>query len=445
MDLPALVDARTGIIRGFQRDAIPPSIPSEFHMLTAVLSDSACFSPWASDSAGAGYSLVDEDAALGPAVGEAIERYCGNLVPAGMRRASRRQLMSGGANVVDPRQHVLFAPEQYSSARFPFSPFDDDLPLEWTQGEDLLSEEPVFVPAQMVWVSYAHRAPSRGVPFLNPVLCAGLAAGVDGESAIWSAMTQMIERDALTMAWHGRRPIREVTPPPWLARLGRGATGSMHTRFLEFPNEFGVVVIAAVVHDSATGYLSMGAACRTRTGPAMRKALAEAFQLQMFSAALDDPDGPFMRAAVSPNSPLKPWRVDRRYLDSCRDDLGDVVEYCTHLQLYLDPRMQDRFEAELATAVVSQTTPAELDALAVLPENGSVNELAVILAERGHRVVWVDLTTADVRGSGMRVVHAFGAGLYSNSSVGLPFLGGRRLADELSARQESRRDLPLPH
>ncbi|WP_322752537.1 YcaO-like family protein [Frankia sp. Cas3] len=142
-----------------------------------------------------------------------------------------------------------------------------------------------------------------------------------------------------------------MIPPPWLAQLGTGEQSSLTTRFIEFPNEFGMIVIGALVFDETSGYLSMGAACRTIAEPALRKALAEAFQLQMFVGDLDDPDGAYMRAARRPDSPLKPWRADRCYLDDCRDDLADVVEYCTHLQLFLDPRMQERLAAELTDSI----------------------------------------------------------------------------------------------
>lgn len=443
MDISALIDPRTGIIRRIEHNAIPDSLPREFHMATAVLSDTTQFSPWHSDFSGAGYSLLDEHAALGPAIGEAIERYCGNLVPAGLPRATLRQLRDLGRYALDPGSVVLFAPEQYTSPRFPFTPFTDDIELEWATGTELSTGNPVLVPANLIWISYAHAAPTRNIPFLNPVLSSGLAAGQDERSAQWSALAQLVERDALTMAWHGRRPLREIEPPPWLAELGRGGHGTLRTRFIEFPNEFGLIVAGALVFDHDTGYLSMGAACRTTTEPALRKALAEAFQLQMFVADLDNPDGAYMQAARNTASPLKPWRADRRYLDDCRSDFADVVEYCTHLQLFLDPRMQQQLHTELTDAIAGTVNVESLDATASLAGTDDPLDFARILGEVGHPVVCVDVTTEDVRMTGMRVVHVFAPGLYSNSSLGLPFMGGERLPTQLATT--TRRDFPLPH
>ncbi len=444
-NLDALLDARSGVIRRLRRDRIPATIPSQFRLITAELSDTARFSPWTSDTAGAGYALLDEDSAVGPAIGEAIERYCGNLVPDGLLRATRADLLAAGVDVLDPRRHVLFADHQYRGRRFPFVPFTDDLTLEWATGTDLTTGADVLVPANLVWISYAHAAPARGVPFLNPALVSGLAAGIGESAAQWSALTQMIERDTITLAWQGRRRLREIAPPAWLARLGRGRQGTMSTRFLEFPNDFGLVVAGALVHDAATGYLTLGTACRPTTEAALRKSLAEAFQLQMFVAEFDDPASAYMRAANEPASPLKPWRADRRYLDDCRPDLADVVEYCTHLQLYLDPRLQRRLNSELDRAVDGTVTPAELDASTGRIADGHTAELVRRLGRLGHRVVAVDVTTDDVRPTGLRVTHAFVDGLYSNTAAAFPFLGGTRLPALLSPTGQSRRDLPLPH
>jgi ribosomal protein S12 methylthiotransferase accessory factor len=299
-----------------------------------------------------------------------------------------------------------------------------DLELRWAPGTDLGTGEPTLVPASLVWVSY------NGTPRTNPILQAGLAAGPDLGWAQEGALHELAERDTMALAWHGRRPLRFVEPPPALAALGR--YGSLRTRFVEFPNDFGLVVAGALVRDESTGYLTLGTAARSAAEPALRKALAEAFQLQLFVADYDDPHGPYMRAAENPASPLKPWRADRSYRDAYRDDFADVVDYGCHLQLYLDPRAQDRFEAELAASVTGTVAWTELPST---PEPS----VAVLAEALGGRVVSVDVTTPDIRPTGLRVVRVLATGLYSNSAAGLPFLGGTRLPED------GRRALPLPH
>lgn len=408
---PRLVSERTGIVRRVVAEQVPAHFPRSFSFFTAVLSDSARWSRWASDSTGAGYAFGDPQAAVDAAVGEAAERYCGNLVPPDLLVASHAELASPA---VDPEQLALFSKAQYEQPGFPFVPFTRDLPVSWAAGRDLRAGAEVLVPASLVWVSH----PLSVGPRVNPVMQAGLAAGATRADAERGALAEVIERDTMTTAWAGRRPLRLVQPPRWLPRLA----GRMEVRFLEFPNEFGALVVGALLRDPELGYLTLGVACRDEPVPALRKALAEAMQLQRFVAAYDDPDGAYMRAARDERSPLAHWRADRRYADSYRADLRDVVDYGCHLQLYLDPSIQQRFEAELAGRLEAEVQATEL--------SGSLHL-------EGYRAISVDVTTPDVRAAGLHVVRVVVPGLYSNAAAGLPFLGGRL--------EEERLALPLPH
>lgn len=443
MDIDVLVDPRCGIIRYVNREPPRLALAAEFRMFTAVLSDTRQFSMWAADSSGAGYSFVSDAAAMAPAIGEAIERYCGNLVSQNLVRTSRTSLLRAGHRVLDPCSLALFAAHQYGSTRFPFVPFNDAADIEWTLGRDITRDWPVYVPASLVWTSYPHASKQRGISYLNPVIQAGLAAGPDLATARWSALCELIERDTVAMCWHGGSRIHEVVPPIHLGDLSKGINGQLHTRFLHFPGEFQLPVLGALVVNKETGYMSLGTACGASVYATLQKALAEAFQLQLFVADLDDPDGPYMRAARDPSSPLKPWRQDRGYLDDCRANLADVVDYLGHLQLYLDPRMQQLFEAEL-DAAMAKVVDWESIAVTGLKKT-TLEDLIDTLHHAGFNVIVVDVTTTDARSAGICVIRMIVPGLYSNSSVGLPFLGGRRMPAQLRALGRERRNLPLPH
>lgn len=408
---PRMVSERTGIVRRVVSEKVPAHFPRSFSFSTAVLSDSARWSRWASDSTGAGYAFGDPQAAVDAAVGEAAERYCGNLVPPGLLTASHEELASPA---VDPEELALFSKAQYEQPGFPFVPFTRDLRVEWAEGRELRTSAEVLVPASLVWVSH----PLSVGPRVNPVMQAGLAAGATRRDAEAGALAEVVERDTMTMAWAGRQPLRLVHPPRWLERLA----GRMSVRFLVFPNEFGALVVGALLRDPELGYLTLGMACRNEPVSALRKALGEAMQLQRFVAAYDDPDGAYMRAALDKGSPLAHWRADRGYGDSYRRDLRDVVDYGCHLQLYMDPAMQERFEEELAGRIACDVSWTGL--------SGSL-DLA------GRRAISVDVTTPDVRAAGLHVVRVVVPGLYSNAAAGLPFLGGRLGGERLG--------LPLPH
>lgn len=403
-----LVNARTGVVRRIEPRAIPKHFPVSFALSHAVLSDSRAFSPWPSDASGAGYAFADPDAVLGAAVGEAVERYCGNLVPAGLKHASRRDLLAA---------------------------LDEDAVIDWVPACDLsgASGEDVLVPASMVWVSHSLLVE----PVRHPVIQAGLATGRTLEEARWGGLCEVIERDAMTLSWTGGRGVHELLVPPWLADFSRGPAGRLRTRRLLFASEFGVPVIGALVFDETTGYLTLGMGAGGEPVATAQKAFGEALQLQLFVSDYDDPDGPYMAAAKSAGSPLKPWRADRSYAQAYSADLSDVIDYGCHLQLHLDPVIQQRFLDELESSTHGQTRLEDLTSEWVGEDR--LERLVSVLASHGHRVLSVEATTGDIAATGLHVVRMIVPGLYSNAPHALPFLGGTRL------HPIRVRDVPLPH
>ncbi|ERB55802.1 hypothetical protein N806_32320 [Rhodococcus sp. P27] len=426
-----LVDRRTGIIRELVDAVVPQHFPPEFKLIHSYVCDSARFSPWSSDSAGAGYcfDLGDRARPTAAAIGEAVERYCGNIVAKPIVRGLADALI--GASI-DLSQLARFDAAQYARPQFPFVEPTDDLELDWTRGVDLITGSDIWVPAELVWGSYPHFVARTG-PAISPVAQAGLAAGPTTEFAIRNALREIVERDAMTLSWTGRRGVRIVTGiPEVLRRLGNH--GSLSTRWLSFDSDFGIPVLGALVHDRLTGYSTMGTACHEEAQTAAFKSLGEALQLQLLSADYDNPESGIGRAAASPTSPLAPWRADRSYAGAYRSDFADVMDYGCHLQLHLDPEIQARFESELAGAVVGEV---DLDSLTSPIDTESA------LTGSGFRPAWVDLTTADVLRAGLHVVRAVVPGCLTNAAAGLPFLGSPRLVDSLAGHPI--RTIPLPH
>ncbi len=432
-----LIDPRTGVISWLRPRAIPNHFPTGFALTHARLADTAAFSAWPADSTGAGYSFADLDAVTGAAIGEAIERYCGNLVPPDLPVASYTELIAAGRDAIDPAELCLYSAEQYAEPGFPATTMYRELSQSWATGRDVHTGAPVAVPASLVWVSWFASATAPHRPLTHPVIQAGLAAGPSREFAEAAALREVIERDAMTLSWTGRLGLRAVTPPRWLADFTRGPLGGLAGRFVAFECAFGVPVIGALVFDERTGYLTLGVGVHDDPDAAALKAYGEALQLQLFVADYDDPQGGYAAIAGRPGSPLKAWRADRRYARSYRSDLRDVVDYGCHLQLHLDPDVQARFRTELDVAITGEVALADL--------SSGPGSLADRLARAGHRVVAVDVTTADVATAGLYVTRVVVPGLYSNSPIGLPFLGGTRLAEARRRATVPAPTVPLPH
>lgn len=431
------VDSRVGIVRRVEAVALPPDMPAALRVVQAYPADWAAWCSWPSEPTCAGGTFWDAAAARAAAHGEVVERYCGG-VPAGeWTTGSYRRLARTGRTALDPSRLALYSDEQYRMEGFPFVPFDGDLEVRWVRGHDLAGSGPVLVPASLVWHTYPRLAEALGEPRTNATNYAGMASGASLRAAQWSGLLEVLERDAVTLAWLSGAPLARLVVPSWLDDLGRGSHGGFRAVFVAFPSLSGLPVIGAVVVHEETEHVAVGTACRPDPVDAALKALAEAFQLHLAVRQLDDPESPLCRLARTRPGPLKPWRRDRGYRHSYRSDLGDVTDLACHLQLHLDRTVQ----AELWGSVTDGAPMRLEDIEARAPDLGAVVEC---LARHGARAAVVDLTTPDVRSLGMHVVRVVAAGTYSNAAAAFPPLGGERMAAALAAVGGRHRVLPLP-
>lgn len=448
-DYDLLLDPRFGVVLGLQRREHPPELPPALVSFTASVCDSRWLGPWQGDRVSLGTAWHDPEPARRAAIGEAVERYCGNFVPGSLRRASYRDLAAAGEAALDPAELILYSDRQYAAKGFPFVPFTHDLPVLWTGGEDMSTGETLWIPASLVYINY-YLGPRAAEPRTNFVMYAGVAAGPSREAAERSALEELIERDATMIWWLSGSPAPgigldgEPALRSALATPGDGAGVSY--RLIEIRNPFGIPVIGALIQDERLGIVGLGVACRPDPEAAALKALAEAIHLRCFSKELLEPDGSVwrsMRAGILDPRAYKPYRADRSYLDAFRSDFRDVTDLGAQSQIYLDPRMRAHVE-RIAEAPVEK----RLGDVQGLKEN-----LLDRLRSRGFRALSVDLTTPDVRAAGLSVVRVIVPGLYPNAPAAFPYLGGRRLYEEPAAmgwlpRVLTEDDLvrvPLPH
>lgn len=433
-----LLDARSGVVRELRPATLPADMPDALYLVESVISDTTRWSCWPSDPAAAGCAFWDEHAAEAAALGEAVERYCGNLVPPGLLTASYTQLDRAAVAAIDPCSLALYTAEQYKTPGFPFVPFTRDLEVRWSQGREIRTGSPCQVPSSLVWVTYLRAPLTESEPRTNPTIYAGIAAGPTRAAAEQSALLELLERDAVAIGWISGSPIKEVLPATWLGQLAAGPERAFRARFLHFPSLVGVPVIGTLLVHEPTGHVALGTACRATPLEAAMKALAEAFQLHLVVRQLDDPTSPLCRLATTPNSPLKPWRADRRYGLAYRQDRRDATDLGCHLQLHLDPAVR----ASLDGAFQPSTTSL----LDIPSADSDVNALAGrLLAAAGISVISVDVTTADVAAAGLSVVRLVAPGLYSNAPAAMPYLGGTRLAAEMDRCGGGLRWEPLPY
>lgn len=136
--------------------------------------------PWLQVSNGKGISRT---AAKVSALMEAIEVFHAETPDEGLERDSLKSLQSRGKEVIQP--HGL--PEYYSPAYF-----HHDFILDWTLGQDLITNREVWLPASAVY-----DCSSRYSPNLYPTGTNGLASGNHVLEATIHGLYEVIERDAI--------------------------------------------------------------------------------------------------------------------------------------------------------------------------------------------------------------------------------------------------------
>ena len=140
----------------------------------------------------------DPRRARAAAIGEAVERYSGVFVPfERLRRTTARAL---GDAAVHPSRFALFHPSQFGIQRFPLVPFTDDTQTTFVEGVDLADGSTAFLPAELV---YLRRPASRLAP-IGYATSSGLACGPSLAEAILGALLEVVERDAVMLAWKCR-------------------------------------------------------------------------------------------------------------------------------------------------------------------------------------------------------------------------------------------------
>lgn len=367
---------------------------------------------------GTGVSTSPEQARLA-ATAETVERYAAMARPAA-QAIVRAAFAEVAAGAVSPGALALLSPRQY--ARLPqLEPLTSERPVDWCWGISLTRDLPVLVPVGVVYPSLARLPPND---YIAEVTTTGMACHASLPHAILSGLCEVLERDALTIAWANALPVTELRlPGTSVAALLAGpfSTCGMDCRLLEIPTDSPFPVVMAFLSGKAgEPYAAIGAACRPTVDAAAERALLEAGQILTRLRALRPP---------------RPRRIrtfdDHAALYAARAPAGRI------------PRLLPIRRTE--TREIGAATPSTATHLLA----NAVSRLA----QAGRETIVVDITPSDVARTGYRVVRVVIPGALDMSADGrTPRLGGRRLYDVpvslgLRARPLEEREInlmPLP-
>lgn len=173
---------------------------------------------------------------------ESIERFSSEY-----REEYREKLLHGSFdslrgkyNILDPRDLVLS----------PYSEYTPESPIYWMWGYDIARDEEILVPACEVFHPYHLDEISVLNTHTN-----GLAAGNTMEEAVFHAMTEVIERDAWSIAKYNRLDgdalhIEDSPENGFLMDIaGKFEKAEIHVVARDITSDIGVPVIAAFSRD----------------------------------------------------------------------------------------------------------------------------------------------------------------------------------------------------
>ena len=396
--LAPLGDARLGIATGVPLEADPPQDREVTPLFVAhaqfaegqpepVLHDSDRFTHGAA-------ATVPE--AVTVALAEALERYCGIFVPPPAVSAAYDDV---AGDAMWPPSLPLYSQRQYASPGFPFRPFDAREELPWAWGYNLTQGRPQLVPQA------ATRYGALSTRLVHET-SSGVAAHSSPAAAVLGATLEVVERDALMIAWLNRlspplldlTTVRDAFVRSAVAEVGLSGYG-LHVA--DMTTDLGIPVILAVAlrEDGAAPALMLGAGCALDRLGATRKALRELL------------GGIRGRLGV-------PWSLPEPM------EAHEVRELADHGRAYHHP-------AALPRACFLWASPERAAPLAEPTERHTVGEqlatCVTLLGRAGVDLLAVDLTTPDVAPY-LRVFRAVTPGL---QPIGFgphgTRLGGRRL------------------
>jgi ribosomal protein S12 methylthiotransferase accessory factor len=199
---PSVLDPRTGLVNYLAEVQNYRSDPDVF-VVAAELADTARLGlPAAASDTGSGAGLSFE-AALGAAVGEAVERYACCITPhERLTYGSAAVLASKGYEVVGSRSWCLFDPAQDIT---PFlSPFAEESPIAWTEAESLNRARSCLAPACIVYMPYEPVFPEQGEQIVAFATSTGVACAKSRTEAVLKGLCEVAERDAIMIVWRNR-------------------------------------------------------------------------------------------------------------------------------------------------------------------------------------------------------------------------------------------------
>lgn len=258
-----------------------------------------CAPRWDRTVTGGGRAWHDPELARFIAVAEAAERYTGWDVLGERRIVASAASLDGAC--LEPWRYPRCSDAEYARSECATVPFDPSAEIRWAGGTDLITGEPLWIPAVMACFGLADPAPAE---LFSPRISTGFAVHSDPVEATVSGMLEVLERDAVAVLWLQRLRLPRVSAAdlgPRAAELAEWCRlRFMDVHFLDATTDLGVPTVYCLIcseHDRRA-YRVVGASADRDLASAAEKALLEALGAPMFIHHIGEDEVPQDFAAM---------------------------------------------------------------------------------------------------------------------------------------------------
>lgn len=208
------------------------------------------------------------------ALAEGFERYALEL-----SRSDRTDCATDlQESYLDPRIVVPFASGQHKMLEG-VQPFNPQNKVEWIAGVRKAQGTRVWVPTDLVfYANERHHPPGRKVCY--KANSSGVAAHFDKETAVETALFELIERDAFCVMWYAKRLVRKIShgyfPEIFRERISRWESFGYRVSFFDLALDGPPVVLTVIWSRGKRPALFSGAGSRSTLMDAANRAFNEA-------------------------------------------------------------------------------------------------------------------------------------------------------------------------
>lgn len=242
---------------------------------------SASENPGGTGSPCGGAGWTDDDARRA-AIGELLERAGAGVNPLPVLPKNE---IPQRERVVELDEFHVHSRTQRATTSFPLAAaYTDD---RFVRFYDLADNSPAWVPAVLVELNHSPHSLATS---------SGLAAGPGSLSAVFRAVQELIERDALMTTWLYGVAARQVRPPAFVSELA----GPLHAQVTVLDltpaySPYPVAAVAGTAPSEGRSRAGVGIACRASWDKAVEKALLEWAQAITFAGITTTGDPPGTR------------------------------------------------------------------------------------------------------------------------------------------------------